>query len=130
MSVKSRAKIRGRRALTVLVVATLVSAAPVVRAQQSGATGQPPAVGEQAPDFTLNRLDGKAIALSVLTQHRHEAPYGHEGGVPGARGQQRVVRASGEKVVLGPVDGCEAASGDRLVMETPGGGGSGSVSDS
>jgi 5-oxoprolinase (ATP-hydrolysing) len=68
------------------------------------------------------------VALSVLTQHRHEAPYGHEGGEPGARGRQAVVRASGEEVVLGPVDGCEAASGDRLVMETPGGGGSGRVS--
>jgi hypothetical protein len=59
---------RGRRALAILVVAALVSAASVVQAQQSGATGRPPAVGEQAPDFTLNRLDGKAIALSALTQ--------------------------------------------------------------
>ena len=34
-------------------------------------------------------------ALSVLTQHRQEEPYGLAGGAPGARGRQRVLRASG-----------------------------------
>ncbi len=40
----------------------------------SGAAGQnppptpPPAVGEEARDFTLTRIDGRPIALSVLTQ--------------------------------------------------------------
>jgi 5-oxoprolinase (ATP-hydrolysing) len=63
--------------------------------------------------------------LSVLTQHRVEEPYGHEGGAPGAPGRQRVVRASGEEMTLGPVEGCEVSTGDRLIVETPGGGGSG-----
>ncbi len=63
------------------------------------------------------------VSLSVLTQHRVEAPYGMEGGEPGLQGRQRLVRASGEIVELAPVDGCEAGPGDRLILETPGGGG-------
>jgi 5-oxoprolinase (ATP-hydrolysing) len=45
------------------------------------------------------------------------------GGAPGAPGRQRVVRASGEVVELASVDGMEVDAGDRLVLETPGGGG-------
>jgi len=63
------------------------------------------------------------MALSVLTQHRTTNPYGLEGGGNGARGRQRVVRVDGSVVELGPVDGCEVLSGDRLILETPGGGG-------
>jgi len=67
--------------------------------------------------------------LSVLTQHRVERPFGMNGGQPGSRGRQRVLRASGEVVELGSVDGCEIEPGDRLVVETPGGGGTGSSLD-
>jgi 5-oxoprolinase (ATP-hydrolysing) len=64
-------------------------------------------------------------SLSVLNQHRRVPPYGHGGGEAGACGRQRIVRASGEEVDLGPVDGGEVAAGDRVIVETPGGGGSG-----
>jgi 5-oxoprolinase (ATP-hydrolysing) len=63
------------------------------------------------------------MSLSILAQHRAEGPYGVDGGQPGAPGRQHVLRASGETVELGSVDGCEVAPGDRLVLETPGGGG-------
>jgi len=63
------------------------------------------------------------MSLSVLTQHRAECPYGVDGGLPGAPGRQRILRASGESVELGPVDGAEVVAGDRLLLETPGGGG-------
>lgn len=63
------------------------------------------------------------MSLSVLTQHRVDGPYGLHGGHPGAPGRQRLVRASGEVVELASVDGCEVGPGDRLVLETPGGGG-------
>ncbi len=63
------------------------------------------------------------LELSVLTQHRVEAPFGVDGGEPGARGRQTLIRASGERVVLGSVDGCRVERGDRLILETPGGGG-------
>lgn len=67
------------------------------------------------------------MSLSVLAQHRAEGPYGVAGGSPGAPGTQHVVRASGETAALGPVDGCEVHPGDRLVLETPGGGGWGTA---
>ncbi|HYU34898.1 MAG TPA: hydantoinase B/oxoprolinase family protein [Thermoanaerobaculia bacterium] len=64
-----------------------------------------------------------AVSLSLLTQHRVERPYGGEGGASGLPGRQRLVRASGEVVELVSIAGCEAGPGDRLVLETPGGGG-------
>ncbi len=63
------------------------------------------------------------VSLSVLTQHRREGPAGAAGGGAGAPGRQRVVRAGGEVEELAAVDGRELAAGDRLVLETPGGGG-------
>jgi len=68
-------------------------------------------------------------SLSVLSQRRTEGPRGMAGGERGAPGRQRVVRASGEEVELGPIDGCEVEPGDRLILETPGGGGWGVASD-
>jgi 5-oxoprolinase (ATP-hydrolysing) len=67
------------------------------------------------------------MALSLLTQHRVEAPYGVAGGSPGAPGRQRLVRASGEVEELASVDGREVGPGDRLILETPGGGGWGAM---
>jgi 5-oxoprolinase (ATP-hydrolysing) len=69
------------------------------------------------------------MSLSVLTQHRTVAPYGMAGGEAGAPGRQRVVRSSGEVVALSSIDGCEVGPGDRLVLETPGGGGWGPPED-
>ena len=63
------------------------------------------------------------MSLSVLTQHRAQGPYGGAGGHPGAPGRQRVIRPTGEVLELGAVDGTEVEAGDRLVLETPGGGG-------
>jgi len=66
-----------------------------------------------------------SVSLSVLGQHRTVAPYGLAGGAPGRTGAQRLVRANGEVVPLGSIDSCEAGPGDRLIVETPGGGGYG-----
>ena len=68
------------------------------------------------------------VSLSIVSQHRTEGPYGMDGGAPGMPGRQRVVRADGQIIELGAVDGCEINAGDRLILETPGGGGYGSVS--
>jgi 5-oxoprolinase (ATP-hydrolysing) len=65
------------------------------------------------------------VSLSILSQHRTAGPYGLDGGEAGRCGCQRVLRASGEVVELGSIDGCEIAAGDRLIVETPGGGGFG-----
>jgi 5-oxoprolinase (ATP-hydrolysing) len=63
------------------------------------------------------------VALSVLSQHRTVAPYGGDGGGEGGRGRQRVVRAGGGVEELESIDARELEAGDRLVLETPGGGG-------
>ncbi len=63
------------------------------------------------------------VSLSVLGQHRREGPYGLAGGGPGRPGRQRLLRADGDILELAAVDGCEARPGDRLLLETPGGGG-------
>jgi 5-oxoprolinase (ATP-hydrolysing) len=67
------------------------------------------------------------MTLSILSQHRAEGPYGMDGGEAGAPGRQRVVRASGEVHELGAVDGTDVGPGDRLIIETPGGGGWGKL---
>ncbi len=65
------------------------------------------------------------VSLSVLTQHRASGPYGLNGGGAGAPGRQWVTLASGGTVELAAVDGRDLVPGDRLVLETPGGGGYG-----
>jgi 5-oxoprolinase (ATP-hydrolysing) len=67
----------------------------------------------------------RACSLSLLTQHRAEGPYGVAGGLAGAPGVQWVLRATGERVELPAIGGTEVSPGDRLVLQTPGGGGAG-----
>jgi 5-oxoprolinase (ATP-hydrolysing) len=62
------------------------------------------------------------LTVSLLTQHRVEAPFGLQGGQPSQCGRQTLVR-NGQSTLL---DGCttfEAQAGDRVIIETPGGGG-------
>jgi 5-oxoprolinase (ATP-hydrolysing) len=66
------------------------------------------------------------LELSILSQHRVSAPYGMAGGGEGAVGRQVIVGADGSRRELAGIDGCEVTAGDRLVLETPGGGGYGS----
>jgi 5-oxoprolinase (ATP-hydrolysing) len=65
----------------------------------------------------------RRMALSLLTQHRVEAPFGMAGGEPGERGRQTLIRASGAREELAPIAGAQVEPGDRLLLETPGGGG-------
>jgi 5-oxoprolinase (ATP-hydrolysing) len=65
------------------------------------------------------------LTLSVLSQHRNRGPAGLAGGSAGRPGAQWVVRAAGQREVLGAVDSTEVEAGDLLVLETPGGGGFG-----
>ena len=65
------------------------------------------------------------VEVSILSQHRVVPPYGLAGGADGSPGSQRLVRATGEVFDLGPIAACDAKPGDRLVVETPGGGGYG-----
>jgi 5-oxoprolinase (ATP-hydrolysing) len=67
----------------------------------------------------------EAMSLSILSQHRGEGPYGLEGGAAGLPGRQRLVRTDGRTEALDAIDGREVGPGDRLILETPGGGGYG-----
>jgi len=85
----------------------------------SGGVGRHP-----GGDGALRELTFLApLSLSVLTQHRAAGPKGMAGGADGAPGRQTVYRVDGDTFTLGSVDGCEVSPGDRLVLETPGGGG-------
>jgi 5-oxoprolinase (ATP-hydrolysing) len=65
------------------------------------------------------------LEFSILSQHRMSAPYGMAGGGDGATGRQVIHRADGTVHELRGIDGCDVGPGDRLVLETPGGGGYG-----
>jgi 5-oxoprolinase (ATP-hydrolysing) len=63
------------------------------------------------------------LEISILSQHRVSVPFGTAGGGDGVVGRQIILRADGTRYELRGIDGCEVAPGDRLVLETPGGGG-------
>jgi 5-oxoprolinase (ATP-hydrolysing) len=64
------------------------------------------------------------LEVSILSQRRTTAPYGLAGGKDGARGRNLLRRSgSGEEQRLGPVAHTRVRPGDRLTVETPGGGG-------
>ncbi|NEQ43981.1 MAG: 5-oxoprolinase [Leptolyngbya sp. SIOISBB] len=65
------------------------------------------------------------MTASILSSHRTVAPLGLAGGEPGAVGHNRLVKADGTEVMLAGQDQVDAATGDCLIIETPGGGGYG-----
>ncbi|AOV15988.1 5-oxoprolinase [Acidihalobacter aeolianus] len=65
------------------------------------------------------------MTVAVLSNRRSTAPFGLAGGTDGAPGVNRLIRADGREENLGACDQREAAAGDLLSVETPGGGGYG-----
>ncbi len=63
--------------------------------------------------------------VTTLTLHRTTEPYGLEGGLPGKRGRNHVIRANGQIEERAGIDAVDLDAGDMFVMETPGGGGFG-----
>jgi 5-oxoprolinase (ATP-hydrolysing) len=63
--------------------------------------------------------------MTIISQHRDELPYGINGGKPGKKGEQYVIRCNGKREELKGVDSLRIEEGDRMVIETPGGGGAG-----
>jgi N-methylhydantoinase B/oxoprolinase/acetone carboxylase alpha subunit len=66
-----------------------------------------------------------AIDVTVLSDRRVGAPYGARGGAPGQSGRNTLIRDGVETVLPGKVR-LTLAPGDRLRIESPGGGGYGS----
>jgi 5-oxoprolinase (ATP-hydrolysing) len=63
------------------------------------------------------------LTVSLLTQHRQSGPFGIDGGGDGQPGRQTLVHPGGGRVALPSSASLQAQAGDRLIMETPGGGG-------
>jgi 5-oxoprolinase (ATP-hydrolysing) len=82
-------------------------------------------------DGAVRRLEFlRPLTLSLLTQRRGpHPPYGMAGGEAGALGVNRLIRADGTDVPLGGIAQVNVAAGDTLVIETPGGGGFGRITD-
>ncbi len=68
------------------------------------------------------------MSAALLSNHRIVAPFGLEGGQPGAVGRQWVERADGRIEVLPGCARTEMAPGDVFVIQTPAGGGFGKPS--
>jgi 5-oxoprolinase (ATP-hydrolysing) len=62
----------------------------------------------------------------MLANHRRIAPFGLDGGMPGALGRNWVERADGAKEEFGATCAVAMGTDDVFVIETPGGGGFGS----
>jgi 5-oxoprolinase (ATP-hydrolysing) len=70
----------------------------------------------------------RPLTLSLLTQRRGpHPPYGMASGEAGASGHNKLIRADGTAVELPGIIQLSVAPGERLVIETPGGGGFGKI---
>jgi 5-oxoprolinase (ATP-hydrolysing) len=63
------------------------------------------------------------MEATLLSQHRVEAPYGMHGGMPGKVGMQLLISVDGSVKPLKGIAGFRVGRGDRVRIETPGGGG-------
>ncbi|HSD68599.1 MAG TPA: hydantoinase B/oxoprolinase family protein [Woeseiaceae bacterium] len=67
------------------------------------------------------------VEVSILSNHRRIAPFGLNGGEPGATGRNCVRRKGGATEEIGAKATIRLEAGDSLVIETPGGGGFGAA---
>lgn len=65
------------------------------------------------------------MTATVLSSHRETEPYGLEGGLPGQKGENSVLRADGTVSMLSGNDEVFLSTNDVFVIKTPGGGGYG-----
>ena len=66
-------------------------------------------------------------AVTILSERRRRPPYGAHGGAPGSPGRNTLIRDGHEEPLPGKVE-LHLRAGDRLRIETPGGGGYGTQS--
>lgn len=75
-------------------------------------------------DGVLRRLRFTApVSAALISNRRRVPPFGLAGGEPGAGGENRLLRANGEVIVLPGIIEVELEAGDALEIATPGGGG-------
>jgi 5-oxoprolinase (ATP-hydrolysing) len=89
----------------------------------SGGEGQ-----YQGGDGVMRKLQFReSMSVSLLTGHRHIPPFGLRGGASGQCGQNSVEKQDGSVIRLGSCESIEVDAGDTLIIETPGGGGFGTL---
>ncbi|KAK6088773.1 5-oxoprolinase (hydantoinase B/oxoprolinase) [Seiridium cupressi] len=69
------------------------------------------------------------IKVSILSERRAFAPYGLEGGEDGKRGLNLWVKKNGRVINLGGKNTANMNAGDRMVVQSPGGGGWGKLAE-
>jgi 5-oxoprolinase (ATP-hydrolysing) len=69
------------------------------------------------------------MTANIISSHRQIPPYGLKGGGPGSVGNNRVEHTDGSVTQLSGTDQIELKQGDVFVIETPGGGGYGSIDE-
>jgi 5-oxoprolinase (ATP-hydrolysing) len=67
------------------------------------------------------------MTAAILSGHRRVPPYGMAGGLPGVTGRNAIERANGRIEEIGACASATMQPGDVFVIETPGGGGYGTV---
>ena len=65
------------------------------------------------------------VKVTVVSERRSRQPYGLNGGLPGQKGANRAIRKGKLEALPGKFS-VDLDAGDRLQIETPGGGGWGS----
>jgi 5-oxoprolinase (ATP-hydrolysing) len=65
------------------------------------------------------------MEINILSQHRVEKPYGLNGGQSGKRGQQKLITLYNQIINLKGMDSVVVKPGDKILIQTPGGGGYG-----
>ena len=69
----------------------------------------------------------RPLVMSILSERRTLQPYGLNGGEPGMTGKNQLVKKDGVILNIGAKRSGSLNVGERLVIETPGGGGYGSA---
>jgi N-methylhydantoinase B len=86
--------------------------------KKSGGTGK-----HKGGDGVVREIETLAPAhMSLLSDRRTRGPYGLAGGAAGERGKAAIIR-KGRAVKIGSKGTWELEAGDRVRIETPGGGG-------
>jgi len=69
----------------------------------------------------------KPVEAAILSNHRRIAPFGLAGGKAAKTGINRIIRADGSEETLSATATIRLGEGDTFVIETPGGGGFGTI---
>ncbi|SJL03555.1 related to 5-oxo-L-prolinase [Armillaria ostoyae] len=103
---------------------------PVIVREFSIRTGSGGAGRHPGGDGCVREIEfTRDLDVAILSERRAIPPYGMRGGLPGERGRNFWLRKEADgsvtKIALGGKNECPMKAGDRIRIETPGGGGYG-----